>query len=224
MRALRLLYLCLPVSLGAQEATPRLSGLFQIWYTQMTRGDLRKDAVAAPLGHRYYDLAAAYTENGFTLRHAELRATGRVPGLPWAGYEVMADLALRTSTPDSANSNQPYNPSVIQDAFLAFAPLPALELRVGQFKNLQTWEGQLNAGELRFAERSQLARSFGQARDQGLAFAWAFTGPALKGRALLAVFNGSSDLSAGKGGDLNARKDLVARLEVDVATVGRLGL
>jgi hypothetical protein len=212
------------LSLSAQDVTPKLNGLVQLWYTQALDSRLRNNALAATQGNTYYDLSSNYTENGFVLRRAQLQASGAVPGVEGLSYVAMADFALSTTGPNATNANAAYNPTSLQDLYLDYRFLGVLEARVGQFKALQTYEGLQSPAHILFAERSQLGRRFADRRDRGLALGWAFGGTALSGKATLGVFNGTNDLAAGKANDNNAEKDLVGRLELTSGSAHHFGL
>lgn len=194
--------LAAPAAIRAQEF--KLSGLVQVWATQMLDSNLRLNP-APPFkgGKGYYDLRSEFKENGFSIRRAQLKVSGRI--LDSVGYELMADPSIQTS----AN-----NPSILQDAVLVFRPLRGLEFRLGQFKTQQTYEGLMSTAEMPFVNGSHLGRLFGDKRDRGITASYASKvngGWELK--ATLGVFNGMTDATAGKGNDTNAQKDLVARLD-----------
>lgn len=212
--------------LSAEDATPSVHGLLQLWYNQTLGRDLRIDSLATTNGHAYYDLSSNFTENTLVIRRAQVQVSGETPGAPGLSYLAMLDLAIHPTSANAANSNAAYNPSILQDVYLAYAFAGAFDFRVGQFKNLQTYEGLASPAELLFAERSQLGRRFADKRDRGLALGWTFGDPDFRAKASLGVFNGTNDLAAGKANDSNAQKDWAARLQIEAGahTFGAYGL
>ncbi|HET8902285.1 MAG TPA: porin, partial [Holophagaceae bacterium] len=127
---LALLLAALPAA--AQDATPKISGLLQVWYTQMLNDNLRQDAASKTNGNKYYDLPSQFAENTFTIRRAEIKISGEIQkGLTW---EVMFDPSISTSAT---------NPSIIQDAVLKYTTDFGLEFKLGQFRPLQTYEASI---------------------------------------------------------------------------------
>ena len=83
--------------------------------------------------------------------------------------------------------------------------MAATEVEAGQFKTLQTYEGNISSSALLFAERSQLGRAFGDKRDHGIVGSYTFSEPKdFASRVSLGVFNGMSDAINGKGNDPHA--------------------
>jgi Phosphate-selective porin O and P len=183
----------------AAEEGPRVAfnGLLQVWYVQALDEPLRLgDALVPP--NRYYNLRPEFRESGFDLRRAELKVTARP--LPAVDLEVMIDPSLATVSVSH----------ILQDAAITVRGPRRFELKAGQFKTGQTYEGLLNSGGLVFAERGQITRVFGDVRDRGAMLAWRFgRDPKLSGRLSGGVFNG-----AGKFADENAGKDVVGRAEM----------
>lgn len=195
--------------LSAQSV--KVSGLVQVWYTQMLDTNLRLNA-AAPGG--YYNLRSEFRENTFSIRRTEIKFSGNL--VPGVDFEAMMDPSISTSTS---------NPSILQDAAIILKPFEGLELKAGQFKNLQTYEGVKSSSELIFAERSQLGRTFGDKRDRGAALSFAFGDPkGFAGKATVAVFNGMNDAASGKANDANAAKDFVGRLEFNLGKTHAFGV
>ncbi len=199
-------------SLPLSAQTPKVSGLVQVWYTQMLDNNLRLNSAATTNGNKYYD-AKNVGENTFTLRRTELKVSGQVPGLEDFSYDVTIDPSINTSAT---------NPTILQDATITYKQ-GAFSVVAGQFKNLRTMEGVTSSSALIFAERAQLSRKFGDARDRGVAFGYGFGDSTFGGKLTLGVFNGMSDAIAGKGGDTNAQKDLVARLEFNSGKAHKFG-
>ena len=218
---LALLVAALPAA--AQDATPKVSGLMQFWYTQMTSDNLRYDGVAATNGNKYYDLSSNYTENGFVLRRAEIHVSGAIPNVDGLTYEFNIDPSINTTAANATNSNATWNPTILQDAYLNYKLENGFEFRAGQTKTLQTMEGYMGASGLIFAERSQLGRRFGDKRDRGVTAGWNFGDQDFGGKATVGIFNGMSDLAAGKVNDNNAQKDFAGRLEFNVGKIQKFG-
>ena len=207
-----------PLALSAQTA-PKIGGLVQVWYTQMMDSNLRSHS-AAPMG--YYNLRSEFKENGFNIRRVELNFSGSV--LPSVGYTVVVDPSINTSN-SQANSNSSYNPTILQDAFLTYQN-EGLQVKLGELKTLQTYEGNISSSELLLAERSQLGRVFGDKRDRGVVASYQFgeSGTDLAAKLSAGVFNGMSDLASGKAGDTNAQKDFIARLDFTLGKAQKFGV
>lgn len=223
---LALLVAAMPVvaQAPAQDGTPKVGGLLQVWYTQMLSDNLRLDSAATTNGNKYYDLSKNYTENGFVLRRAEIYVSGAVPALKGLSYFINFDPSVNTSSANPANSNAGYNPSIIQDAYLTYEMGNGFVFKLGQMKTLQTYEGTTSSAALIFAERSQMGRRFADKRDRGITAAYRFGGSDFGGTASLGVFNGMADLASGKDNDTNAQKDFVARLEFKVGAAHTFGV
>ena len=58
----------------AQAQAPKLSGLVQVWSTQMLDNNLRLNDPAG----KYYNLRSEFRENGFAIRRTELKLSGAV--------------------------------------------------------------------------------------------------------------------------------------------------
>ncbi len=209
--------LAAPLALSAQPA-PKIGGLVQVWYTQMTDSNLRNNS-AAPMG--YYNLRSEFKENGFNIRRVELNTSGSV--LSNVDYFVMVDPSINTSN-TQANSNSSYNPTILQDAFVTYRN-EGLQVKLGEFKTLQTYEGNISSSELLFAERSQLGRVFGDKRDRGMVASYQFGEPGkeLATKLSAGVFNGMTDLASAKAGDTNAQKDFIARLDFNLGKTHKFG-
>ncbi|HET7746134.1 MAG TPA: porin [Vicinamibacteria bacterium] len=171
----------------------RLGGLLQAWGTLALQDGLRVGTLDVP-PNRYYGLRSEFTEDGLSLRRAEVKLTGHVH--PKVDFTLMADLTLGSG--------------LLQDLVIAVRPTPRLLLRAGQFKSLQTLEGLAGSGDLLFPERGQATRAFGDVRDRGAAASWTFgTSDGWLVTPSVAVFNGS-----GKSNDVNRAKDVAGRVEV----------
>lgn len=215
MKKLASLALLLAAIPAAAQA-PVVGGLVQVWYTQMMDNNLRLNSVA-----NYYNLRSEFKENGFNIRRTELNVKGTI--LPGVEYFAMIDPSINTSSANATNSNASYNPTVLQDVFITYSFMGA-QAKVGQFKTLQTYEGNISSSELLFAERSQLGRVFGDKRDRGIVVAVPF-GDAkdFGGKISAGAFNGVSDLASGKAGDTNSGKDLVLRADFNVGSSHTFG-
>lgn len=196
-------------STPARAQAPKISGLVQVWYSQMLDNNLRLNTPYA----KYYNLRGEFTENTFSIRRSEIKLSGSITGD--VDYEVMVDPSINTGTS---------NPSILQDAAIVYKMGGGFEAKLGQFKNLQTFEGVTSSSEIMFAERAQLARQFGDKRDRGLALSYGFGDPKeFGGKATLAFLNGMNDSVSGKGNDTNGQKDLVARLDLNYGRTMKFG-
>ncbi|HEY3270801.1 MAG TPA: porin [Geothrix sp.] len=197
-------------ALPASAQTVKIGGDIQLWYTQMLDSNLRYNS-AAPGG--YYNLRSEFKENTFAVRRSEIKLFGNVA--EGVDYEVMFDPSIATGTS---------NPLILQDAFVVWKPIAGIDVKAGQFKNLQTYEGVMSSTELLFAERSQLGRMFGDKRDRGLALGFSYGDPkGFAGKVTAAVFNGMNDATSGKTNDTNAQKDFVLRLDFSLGQAHKFG-
>lgn len=211
MKRIPTLGLAALAALPLSAQTAKIGGDLQLWYTQMMDSNLRYNS-SAPGG--YYNLRSEFKENTLTVRRAEIKVSGNL--LEGIDYEVMFDPSISTGTT---------NPMILQDAFLTWKPAPGIDVKAGQFKNLQTYEGLTSSTEILFAERSQLGRTFGDKRDRGVAFGASFGDPKdFSGKATVAVFNGMNDAIAGKANDANAAKDFVVRLDFALGKAQKFGV
>ncbi|MFN8010937.1 MAG: porin [Holophagaceae bacterium] len=209
-RTLGLAALAVIAAAPASAQAPKISGLLQVWYSQMLDSNLRLNA-KEPGG--YFNLRSEFQENTFSIRRSEIKVAGSITDD--IDYEVMMDPSINTSAS---------NPSILQDAAITWKLGSGFDLKVGQFKNLQTMEGLTSSGEILFAERAQLARQFGDKRDRGAALSYGSGDPkefAWKGT--VALFNGMGDAVSGKGNDANAQKDLVLRADFTLAKNHKFG-
>ncbi len=180
----------------AQAQAPKLSGLAQVWYTQMLDNNLRLNSTSTS-SPKYYNLRSEFQENTFSIRRVELKVDGKITDE--VSYEAMIDPTISSG-------------SILQDVAIKYKLPFNAEIKVGQFKNLQTLEGSVSSSELMLAERSQLGRTFGDDRNRGGIVSFAFGDPKEFGAKFhVGVFNGS-----GKANDSNAQKDIVARLDMNV--------
>lgn len=202
----------LAAPLAAQVKT---TGLVQVWYHQILDSNLRNNSAALPTaaGSRsYYNLRGEFREDGFAIRRTELKFSGKIgEDLEW---DVMVDPSINTSAA---------NPTILQDAILTWKTPLGLQLKVGQMKMFQTWEGTQSSSELLFAERSQMGRTLGDVRNRGGAALYPFGDPKrFGGRVVLGLFNGSPN-GVDKANDNNAQKDLVLRADFTAASMFQFG-
>lgn len=197
---------------AVQAQSIKVGGDVQVWYTQMMDANLRNNSLVS-----YYNLdGGRFKENGFTIRRAEIKLSGKI--VDEVEFETMFDPSIKT---DPAGE-----PMILQDAFIKYTFAPGFELKVGQFKTLQTYEGNISSTELLFAERSQLGRVFGDKRDRGAILSYAFGDPKEFGaKVSIGAVNGMTDSAAkGKVTDANAQKDLIARLDMNVGKEHKFGV
>lgn len=209
---LALLVAALPAA--AQDATPKVSGLIQVWYTQMLNDNLRLDGAAKTNGNTYYDLSGNWTENSFLIRRSEIHVSGNVPNLDGFSYEINIDPSINTSAT---------NPTILQDATLSYKS-GAFGVTAGQFKNQRTFEGLQSSSTLIFAERSQLGRRLGDKRDRGVAASYTFGDQDFGAKLTAGVFNGMVDATSGKSNDTNGQKDFVGRLDFNLGKTQKFGV
>ncbi|MCL1893853.1 MAG: OprO/OprP family phosphate-selective porin [Holophagaceae bacterium] len=203
MRNVAITSLLLVAGLPAVAQTPKITGLAQVWYTQMMDNNLRLNSTRQPSSSIFN---SRFNENGFTVRRTEIKAAGSVgDDIDW---EVMFDPSI---------SGDP----VLQDVFIKYKLPNKIEFRVGQFKRMTTWEGMQSSSDLQMIERSMLARQFGDVRDRGAVASMGFgDSKGFNGRANLGVFQGD----AGKNLDSNPQKDVVVRLDMNYGSNHQFGL
>lgn len=189
--------LLLAAGLPAAAQAPKISGLAQLWYSQMMDNNIRRNgSVVGP-----YQLRSGFAENGFHFRRVEIKFAGSATDK--VEWEIMVDPTINNNGND-ANI-------VLQDMAIKYKLPGNIEIKAGQFKNLQTLEGVTSSSEILFAERSQMARRFGDNRDRGIVASMNFGDPKmLNGRLHVGLFNGRGKNER----DNNAQKDIVARLEM----------
>jgi hypothetical protein len=195
---------------------PKISGLVQGWYTQKMDSNLSYNSGAYPDYYYSNVKAGGHTQNGFFFKRIDLKATGSIGDVD---YEVFIDPTINAINLD-ANSTDSIVTPILQDGYLKYRAPFNIEVKVGQFKTLQTQEANSSSAELMLAERSLLARTFGDVRDRGVLASIGFGDPkALGGRATVGVFNGSA-----KGNvDTNPQKDFVARLDMNFGKAHTFG-
>lgn len=204
------------VAMGATQVQAqdlKWSGLVQVWYNQVMDSNLRNNSTSiAP--NKYYDFSGNYKENGFIVRRTELKVAGKI--MDGVSFDLMIDPSINTGST---------NPTILQDAAIKFEMAPGLELKVGQFKNLQTYESTVSSSEIVLAERNQVSRFIGEKRDRGAILSYGFGDPKEFGAKFsVAVFNGMNEALSGKGNDVNTSKDYVARLDMNVGKEHKFGI
>jgi phosphate-selective porin len=204
--------LALPLS---AQATIKFGGDVQLWYTQSADTNLRWNSSATPgLSSGYYNLRGEFKENTFSVRRSEIKVSGSI--VEGIEYEAMFDPSISVSTT---------NPTLLQDVFMLWKAGAGFEVKVGQFKNLQTYEGLMSSTEILFAERSQLGRMFGDKRDRGVALSFGAGDPkGFSTKLTAAIFNGMNDAASGKANDTNAQKDLALRAEFTYGKAHKFGV
>lgn len=196
--------LALVAAAPAAAQAPKISGLAQVWYTQMLDNNLRLNS-ASTAPNKYYNLRSEFTENGFAIRRVELKFSGKITDE--VEYEAMVDPTISSG-------------SILQDAAIKYKTPFGAEIKVGQFKSLQTLEGLTSSSELLFVERSQMGRTIGDDRQRGGVVSFGFGDPKeFNAKLHVGVFNGS-----GKANDANAQKDYVARLDMGYGKLHTFGL
>lgn len=208
---LSLAALALASSVQAQDV--KVDALLIAWYTQMSDNNLRLNA-ATPGALKYYGLGGTagtgatnpFNENGFSLRRAEIYLATKI------NDEVSANIMF--------DPNQPA--PLLFDAFITYKPTKEIEVKVGQFKPLQTFEAtSIAAADLLFVDRAQLARFIGDGRDRGIVGSYTFGNPkAFAAKVSVGVFNGET----GRVNDQNAQKDFVARVDFNNGTAHKFGV
>ena len=201
--------LILAAGLPVAAQAPRITGLGQLWYNQMMDSNLRTGLNSTP-SPNYYAISSRYRENGFLFRRAEIKVAASITSN--IDYEIMID-------PTTSGGSDFLN--MLQDFLIKYKLPYNFEVRVGQFKNLQTLEGAVSSSELLFAERSMLGRVFGDVRERGAVVSWGFgSAGAFGGRFHVGYFNGSAKSAI----DTNAQKDIAARLEMNFGKDHTFGL
>jgi len=186
----------------ASAQSAKVSGLVQVWYNQVLDGNLRTNSTSVS-PNKYYNLRSEFQENGFSIRRTELKVSGKI--IDEIDYEVMVD--------PSKSSD------ILQDAAIKYELPFGLSAKVGQFKNLQTYEGYKSSSELLTVERSQMGRVFGDDRQRGGVLSMKLGDEKDLAAAIhLGVFNGS-----GRANDTNAQKDVVARVDFSYEKLHKFG-
>lgn len=181
-----------PALLSAQEL--KLNALVIAWYHQALDTNLRRNTAAPGGYYAFGGVGDAMKENGFSLRRTEIYLSGKIR------EDLVANLLF---DPKDASPN-------LLDAVLTWRPSAQVEVKVGQFKPLQSYEAtSVAAADLLFVDRGQFARRFGDIRDRGITAAYTLGGKDLSVKITGGVFNGTN-----RSNDANAQKDFVARVDL----------
>lgn len=124
--------------------------------------------------------ATTASDSNFRLRRAEVKFSGAAndysrwfvsadfaKSLSTTSTSVVTSTSPTTTTTTVAGINTSGDNKLIQDAGIAFKVAPEVEISIGQFKVLTASESLQSSSELLFAERSLLARTYGERRDPG---------------------------------------------------------
>jgi len=200
----------------AQAQDVKVNALFIGWYTQMMDNSLRLNSTPTadtvlPQTLSYYSLGGTkgtgsvnpYNENGFSVRRAEIYVAAKITD------EISANIML--------DPNQPA--PLLYDAYLTWKPNASFEIKVGQFKPIGYEATMVAAGDLLFTDRAQVARYASDYRDRGVQGTYIFGDKVFGGRFGLGYFNGATD----RQNDLNAQKDVTARLDLNAGTDHKFG-
>ncbi|HJV21281.1 MAG TPA: porin [Holophagaceae bacterium] len=203
------------VALIAAGVTPaaaqaKVGGLVQVWWNITTPEDVRNNTAAT----KYYNLRGEFKENTFAIRRVELKFSGKITDD--VEYEAMIDPSQNiTTTAGPANTL-----NILQDANITWKSGVGFDVKMGQMKAFQTYEGLNSSSELMLVERSQMGRTIGDVRQRGIAAIYGYGDPKdFAGKIVLGAFNG-----AVKQNDGNAQKDFVARLEFTAAKDHKFGI
>ncbi len=192
----------------AQAQDVKVDALLIGWFVQNMDGSARNNvAPAAPL--TYYGLGGTgtpspFSNGGFSIRRSEI----------YAGVKITDQVSANVMfDPNQAAPN-------LYDAFITLKPTAEFEVKVGQFKPLQTFEAcNIAAPDLIFVDRAQLSRRIGDGRDRGITAGYLFGDKAFGGKVIVGAFNGTD-----RSNDGNAQKDFVARVDFNLGTMHRFGL
>lgn len=197
----------LALAASAQAQDVKVDALLIGWFVHNMDSVARNNAApAAPLS--YYAPGGTGTPNpfqngGFSIRRSEI----------YAGVKIT----------DQVSANLMFDPNQsapnLYDAFITLKPLDGFDVKVGQFKPLQTFEAtSVAAADLIFIDRAQLSRRIGDGRDRGITVGWTFGDKSFGGKVTGGVFNGTD-----RANDGNAHKDWVARVDFNFGTMHRFG-
>ena len=193
------------------SAQAKVGGLVQVWWNLTTPSEFRNNSTTLNTlagGRSYYNLRSEFKENGFAIRRVELKFSGKI--VDDVEYEAMIDPSISPSTTNS----------ILQDASITWKSPLGLDIKMGQMKAFQTYEGLNSSSEILTVERSQMGRTIGDVRQRGVAAIYGF-GDAkdLAGKVVLGAFNGDVKVN-----DSNAQKDFVARVEFQAAKDHKFGV
>ncbi len=192
---------------AAQAQDVKVDALLIGWFVQNMDGTARNNvAPAAPLA--YYgtggtNTPSSFTNGGFSIRRSEVY--------------------LATKINDQVSANVMFDPNqaapILYDAYITYKPLPQFEVKVGQFKPMQTFEAtSIGAADLIFVDRAQLARRIGDGRDRGLTAGMTFGDKEFGGKVSVGAFNGGD-----RANESNGHKDWVARVDFNLGTTHKFG-
>lgn len=179
---------------GAVQAQElKVNALLITWYHQALNSNLRTNS-AAPGGYYAFGGAGdAMRESGFSIRRTEIYLNGKI------NDELSAIVLF------DPKENNP----LLLDAAITWKPKAQVEVKVGQFKPLQSYEAtSIGSPDLLFVDRGQFARRFGDIRDRGVTAAYTFGDKDMSLKVTAGVFNG-----ANRANDANAQKDVVLRAD-----------
>lgn len=194
----------------AQAQDVKVNALVIAWYTQMLDSNLRRDV--PPAGNlAYYALGGTkgtgntnpYTENGFSIRRAELYVSAKITD------EISGNLLL--------DPNQP-NPLLL-DAFLTWKPTAKFEVKVGQLKPIGYEATLVGAADLLFTDRSQVVRFSSDVRERGVLATVTVGTKAFGAKIGGGVFNGET----GRVNDSSAQKDFALRVDLNKGEAHKFG-
>lgn len=196
---------------GAVQAQDvKVNALLITWYTQMMDNSLRYNA--KPGGSlSYYGLGGTagagsvnpYTENGFSIRRAEIYLASKITD------DVSANVMF--------DPNQPT--PILFDAFITWKASDVFEVKAGQFKPIGYESSSVAAGDLLFTDRAQVIRAFTDYRDRGVQASMTFGDKAFGAKVGVGVYNGDTS----RTNDANAQKDFVLRADFNAGTEHKFG-
>jgi len=203
----------------AQAQDIKVNALVEFWDTQMMNNNIRLDSAARPGGTAtYYEglSSGRFAENGFTIKRSEIYLNGKVTD------ELLVYVMF-----DPNNSTSTVGNNVLHDAVITWDLGKGFNVKAGQFKMPTTYEATIVAAkDILFFDRNQLNRVFGDKRDRGVWFSYAYgDAKGFQGKLNLAISNGTTDDgSAGKTAvDANAQKDWTVRFEGAYGSAHKFG-
>lgn len=179
---------------GAVQAQDlKVNALLITWYHQALDSNLRINNTAPGGYYAFGGAGDAMRENGFSIRRTEIYLNGKI-------NDQLSAIVLF-----DPKENNP----LLLDAAITWKPNAQVEVKVGQFKPLQSYEAtSIGSPDLLFVDRGQFARRFGDIRDRGVTAAYTFGDKDLSLKVTAGVFNG-----ANRANDANAQKDVVLRVD-----------
>ncbi len=194
--------------------TLKSNGLLQFWYLDDS------------------SQAAINSNTNFRVRRAEVKLSGA--STDFSRWFLTADFAkapsttsttvVTSATPETktavvTGTNPTGDNKVLQDIGIAIRLTEGLEVTFGQFKVQTASESLQSSGDLLFAERSLLARTYGERRDPGAMVS--FKCEQVKASVMMSNGQGPNV------DDKNTTKDLSSRIEANLplgVTMGAFGL